>query len=103
MGILHAPPYHLGLCLDFTSEISNLGYEFLTRSYSHMPINIKLNQFFSLFLFQHLCCDPLSFAHLDQDSRPPLATHQNNLIQVDIGGHPPIPTGSKQFLAIYYF
>jgi hypothetical protein len=29
-----------------------------------------------------------------------------SLIQMDIGGHPPFPTGSKQFsdiLAIYYF
>ena len=29
-----------------------------------------------------------------------------SLIQVDIGGHPPFPNGSKQFLAIlaiYYF
>jgi hypothetical protein len=33
----------------------------------------------------------------------PLLPKEGGLIQVDIGGHPPIPTGSKQFLAIYYF
>jgi hypothetical protein len=33
-------PYHLG-CLDFTGDISNLGYACLTRSYSRMPIYIR--------------------------------------------------------------
>jgi hypothetical protein len=33
----------------------------------------------------------------------PFLPKEGGLIQVDIGGHPPIPTGSKQFLAIYYF
>jgi hypothetical protein len=33
----------------------------------------------------------------------PLIPKEGGLIQVDIGGHPPIPTGSKQFLATYYF
>jgi hypothetical protein len=35
-----------------------------------------------------------------------LLFHEIYLIQVDIGGHPPFPTGSKNFLAIlviYYF
>jgi hypothetical protein len=37
----------------------------------------------------------------------PFIPKEGGFIQVDIGGHPPFPTGSKQFslaiLAIYYF
>jgi hypothetical protein len=39
----------------------------------------------------------------------PLLPKEGGLIQVDIGGHPPIPTGSKQFsgnllfLAVFWF
>jgi hypothetical protein len=36
----------------------------------------------------------------------PFLPKEGGLIQVDIGGHPPFPTGSKEFsaiLAIYYF